>query len=159
MGLIAAQVRRGGLDDRFMLFVVGTMAASVALASGAAALVAVATGRPEGAGVFLPGIVGGGMVFGPMLVVCLLPSALVFGAVWRLTGGESALPRSAIRAGIATAFVAAAFWTGLLWWLNGDGAEIVMGAVGIAAVLVSPFVAGWAYRRTPGASQDVKIIE
>ena len=145
MAMIARQVRRTGLDDRFMMFVVVTMIASVSVSSvAAAAFAALKEGEPLG--VLFIGIIGAGAVFGPMLVIGLVPSMIAFSLVWRLVGGERSLPRSAEYAGLATAVVASVFWIALLTWLNGEGAELVVGAVGVAAIALAPLIARWAYR-------------
>ncbi|WP_273500107.1 hypothetical protein [Paracoccus sphaerophysae] len=143
--------RLSGLDDRFMLFVVGTMALSVVVSSAGAAIASLMHGNAEAAGgALVMGLVGGTMVFGPMLLIGFLPSLIAFALVYRLAGGAAALTVSAEYAGVATAAAATVLWIVLMTRINGDGAEIVVGVVGIAAIMLAPSVARWAYRDRSG---------
>ena len=145
---IGGAIRRSGLDDRFLLFVTVTMALAVMTVVGVAAVIMLLMGdNTEGAGgTLIAGPIGAGIVFGPMLIVGLAVSIPVFAIVRRLTGGEPARPVSAEYAGVATAAAASVFWVALLSILNGDGAELVVGAVGVAAIILAPFVARWPIR-------------
>ena len=144
---IGGAIRRSGLDDRFMLFVTVTKALAVVTVVGVAAAIMLLMGDTEGAGgTLIAGPIGAGIVFGPMLIVGLAVSIPVFAIVRRLTGGEPARPVSAEYAGVATAAAASVFWVALLSILNGDGAELVVGAVGVAAIILAPFVARWPIR-------------
>ena len=150
MGVMLGVMRNSGLDERFMFFVTATMALSVLVFGAFAAAVLLLKGDPEAAlGALIPTPSGAGMVFGPMLVIGFLVSIPSFAIVWRLAGGESALSVSAEYAGVATAGVASFFWVALLGIVNGDGAEIVVGMAGLAAVLLAPWVARRAYDDRP----------
>ena len=122
MGVMGRAIGKSGLDDRFMLFVSGTMALSVLASVAGGAAAALLRGNADAAAAtFFTGLVGAGMVFGPMLVVGLLVSIPVFAIVWRLSGGEEARPVSAEYAGVATAGDATILWVALLTFVNGDG--------------------------------------
>ena len=75
-----------------MLFVVGTMALSVVVSSAGAAIASLMHGNAEAAGgALVMGLVGGTMVFGPMLLIGFLPSLIAFALVYWLAGGAAAL--------------------------------------------------------------------
>ncbi|WP_156965443.1 hypothetical protein [Paracoccus sphaerophysae] len=143
--------RLSGLDDRFMLFVVGTMALSVVVSSAGAAIAFVNARKCRG------GRRGSGdgpcrRHYGLWSDAADRVSAVSHRVRVGLLAGRrrGGLTVSAEYAGIATAAVATVLWIALMTRSNGDGAEIVVGVVGIAAIMLAPSVARWAYRDRSG---------
>ena len=142
-------LRKCGLDARFIVFVLVTMLGSSVIGGIAVGVSAyILTGSSELLLVapFLA-VIAGGFLVPIAFVVWLVPSALTFAVTFSLFR-RLLLPKCAAQwAGITTVTVAAIALTSVVtaFGQDWDGLGAAMLFIGPAAILISPFVAGYIY--------------
>lgn len=139
--------RRHGLDDRFMLLVVGIMAAGIfftAIVAGLAA--AIMNGNPGflfGTAVLV--IIGGGIMIPVALLIGLLPSAVIFIVTLNLALRRHNFNMAVQWAATVMTVIPAMLATGILAQ-DADGAGALMLIIGPASVVSAPWITRKIYR-------------
>lgn len=143
-------LRRYGVDERFILFVVGTMVTGIIVGGLIAGLVSFVTTGDPALLFFVPFItaVGSAFLIPLALLVWILPSAFVFSISMAILKPRLGFQRATRWSALITAFAAAcaATYVATNFGRDYDGAGALLFIIGPVSVGIAPWIAGKAYR-------------